>query len=73
MAYRHRGWMFTVNNNNHRITSLLDSLGLKDRYIPSEKEIIVNTEPIDFEKLEALLDEKIKKSKEFIETIISKS
>ena len=38
----------------------MDSLGLKDRYIPSEKEIIVNTEPIDFEKLEALLEEKIK-------------
>ena len=73
IIFRKTFWSCQVNNNNHRITSLLDSLGLKDRYIPSEKEIIVNTKPIDFEKLEALLEEKIKKSKEFIKTIISKS
>lgn len=73
IIFRKTFWSCQVNNNNHRITSLLDTLGLKERYIPSGKKINVNTVAIDFEKAGIILEEKIKKSKEFIETIILKS
>lgn len=73
IIFRKTFWSCQVKNNDHRITSLLGSLGLESRYIPSESLMNINTTPLDFQEASQKLSEKILSSKEFLTKIISKS
>jgi len=66
-------WSCQISKNNHRITSLLESLGLQERYIPDGDCIKLDTSPINYKECYVYLEKKINISKQFIETILSKS
>lgn len=73
IIFRKPFWSCQIKNNNHRITSLLDSLGLQNRYIPLGEKIKVDTLPLDYSACVEQLEGKIRSSKQFVDNILSES
>lgn len=64
-------WACEVENNNHRITGILEQLNLKDRYVPKNQVVNIQLEGPDFYNVHNLLKAKINCSKEFLNKIIN--
>lgn len=71
IIFRKNFWSCEVENNNHRITSILSQLGLQNRYLGKHNSLDICDLNTDYSNADIKLNELIKKSKLFIESIIN--
>lgn len=71
IIFRKNFWSCEIENNNHRITSILSQLGLQNRYLSKHNSLDICDLTADFSDAEIRLNKLIEKSKLFIESIIN--
>jgi len=72
LIFKKQFFTLGLQNNSQRVTNMLEMLNISDRYIYNKKSII-NIKEIDYDKIDSILHEEIKKSSDFlVSSILSK-